>query len=181
MDELFRFLGLDVIDAAVEKFENQLTWENFMEQAKKHEILTYIPFCEKGFWGNKLKTPTLSMKNSYLYLYDTLISLGVIERELNWRSLITIARSHTVTKDISKLTPESLKKSIDECTNNDAMHIKKCYTIDYDKLSNFLTDYNKKDGVNGYDPSDKIKGYVPYGGKKKRSTKRKRNKSSRKI
>lgn len=180
-DEYFGIFVLgEVASAAVEKKENQLTLVNFTEQANNLNILTYKKGCEKGFWGKDIDTPTLGMKSSYLYLYDILVSLGIIEKKINGWSILTVASSHTITIYSEKLQADYLKSSIESSTSEDAVHIKNCYTVDYNKLSTFLIDYSKKDGKNGYNPADNFKRFLPSGGKKKRITKRRRMKSAKK-
>jgi len=69
-EEFFGFLAIHAADKAVEKSENQLTFVNFIVQAKKLGILTYKKGCEKGASNQPLDKPSISEKDSYLYLYD---------------------------------------------------------------------------------------------------------------
>jgi hypothetical protein len=132
-------------DTAIEKSENQITWENFTAQAKKQKILVYNQGCEKGrFWGLRDK-PSISESFSYMYIYDTLVSLDIITATPNKYSFITWRSSYVVTKDKSKLDSKvlensitnSIKKSIEQ--NDDvAKLINDCYTINYSELSSLL-------------------------------------------
>ena len=114
-----------------------------------------------------------------MHLYDLLFQIGIVEKKFKLQTFITLSRQRNITNDVKKLSPEYLKKSIEESNTSDAVIIKNCYTIDYDKLSKYLMDYNKNDGKNGFNQVDKVKGMNPFGGNGKRRTRRRRKRSIR--
>lgn len=177
-DYFLGFLGLEAASAAIEKSENQLTYANFIVQAQKLSILTYKKGCETGFFGQTLDKPSITEKDSYFYLHGILVNNGIIETKVNGWVLITLNSSYTVTNDKTKLSVKSLKESIDNDHTADAEKIKKCYDINYEKLSEFLNNYNNNDGKNGNNPVNKVS---IFKGGNKRSTKKRRKKSIKKI
>ena len=171
-DDFFSYLGIEAAAAAVEKSENQLTFINFIVQAQPLAILTYKKGCETGWFGKTLDKPSISEKDSYLYLYDILVNIGIIETKVNGWAIITGSSTYTVTNDKTKLNVDSLKKLIKSDITTDAEKIKKCYEINYVKLSEFLINYNNNDGNNGNKAVDQVKILTDgkSGGKKRRST-----------
>jgi hypothetical protein len=182
LDDFFaRLLVNEAVSGAIEKKENQITFEVFVQQASSRNILTYKKGCEKGFWGQPLDTPPYGMKGAYMNLYDLLFQIGIVEKRFKLQTFITLSRRRNITNDVKKLSPEYLKKSIEESNTSDAVLIKNCYTIDYDELSKYLMDYNKNDGKNGFNQVDKVKGMNPLGGNGKRRTRRRRKRSVKKL
>jgi hypothetical protein len=170
LDDLLGFLGFQVAAAAVEKSENQLTFVNFIVQAQPLSILTYKKGCETGWLGRTLDKPSITEKDSYFYLHGILVNNGIIESKVNGWILITLTSSYTVTNDKTKLSVKSLKEKIESDNTAEAEKIKKCYEINYGKLSELLINYN--DDNNGNRAIDQVKILTDgkLGGKKKRST-----------
>lgn len=183
LDGFFELLGFQAANAAVEKSENQLTFINFIVQAQPLSILTYKKGCETGWFGRTLDKPSITEKDSYFYLYNILVNTGIVETKTNGLSLITWASSFTVTHDKTKLSPGSLEKIIKNDITTDAEKIKKCYEINYVKLSEFLINYNNNDGKNGNNALDQVKILTDgkLGGKKKRKTMRRRKVNRKKL
>jgi hypothetical protein len=170
LDDLLGFIGISSAAAAVEKSENQLTFVNFIVQAQPLAILTYKKGCETGWLGQTLDKPSITEKDSYFYLHGILVNNGIIESKVNGWIIITFNSSYTVTDKKAKLSVDSLKNIIKNDITTEAEKIKKCYEINYDKLSEFLINYN--DGNNGNKAVDQVKILTDgkLGGKKRRST-----------
>jgi hypothetical protein len=175
MDNILGFFGIVAAGAAVEKSQNQITFENFIVQAQSATILTYKKGCLKGMFGQPLDKLPYGIKPFYNILYDCLVSIGVIEKNIDKWSIITASSAHTVTKDISKLKSEYIQKMLENENSFDYQQLKNCFDIDFNKLTILLTNYN-------YDVSDQIVLLKPgkKGGKKKKSRPTKKRMHSKK-
>lgn len=144
------FLGVAAADAAVEGSENQITFENFIVQAKKRNVLSSKPDC-----GGKKPNG-----DDYLTLYDALVDAKVIVNNATKGSLWTWTSSYTISTSIS-LEANSLQSVLKKKQSSEYTKLTQCFTVDFAKLSDMLKTYK-------YDPSDQINAIKEaVGGRKK--------------
>ena len=158
----------EVEGIASEKFNNEIKNYNFIVQAKDKNILTLIPNCkvEKG-WYDDL-TDENYLKKMYRILYDYLVKQQIIIQEFGFSFFWTGDFTYTLNKNKELFEIDNLKNTLND-TNSDFPNELKCYTINYDKLSNLLKTYN-----NGITNFVKI-----IGGKKQKQTKQKQTKTNK--
>jgi len=176
----FDFLFLDAARKGIEKSNNEIKFDNFVPQARKEEFLTLIPQCkiqESGMFGNY--TRDIDMENklikganldlAHLDLYDYLVKKNVITTSTRVGIIFSFDSTYTINKD--KISVSDLKQLIKK-ENSDFPKLLKCYNINYEKLSDFLKNYDYKliDEAKALLPGDK------KGGKRK---KHKKNKTKR--
>jgi len=125
-------------NAVVEKAGNQLTFENFIPQGIKLNILKLIPNCKiKIEWVGDVVINNTFQKDAYLDLYDYLVVKNIITKKNGIATLFTWTSVYTVNPELSKLN--KIKKLLKK--DKDYPNLLNCYTIDYAKLSKFLESY----------------------------------------
>lgn len=175
MDYLFTFLGFEALDRHVEKSNNEIKFENFVQQAKEANILTpkdknskcvikrTLLFKEFDY---EVDNSTMDIKEAYDDLYKYLVNINVITNNIDKASIITWDNVQTINKDLISI--DKLKKLIKE-DNQNFTPLLKCYNINIKKLSYLLNNYN-------YNYTDKIDFWIK-GGKIKKIN----NKTNKKI
>ena len=80
MDSFFGFFAATTAaDTMVGKYQNQILFDNFIEQAKQKSILQYKPNTMKGWNGEPFEKLPFGMETaSYNILYDVLVDVGII-------------------------------------------------------------------------------------------------------
>jgi hypothetical protein len=144
------FLLFQAEAKAVEGIGNELKFENFIEQGQRDNILVLKKDCsvEKiGWFGGSLKIDDTFLNDSYLELFDYLVKKEIIKEKIGIQMFFTADYVYTINKDLveSKIIQEKIKS-----TNEDFPKILNCYTIQFDKLSKFLKNYQ-------YNPLDDYK------------------------
>lgn len=155
MEEILAFLGLGVAaDVAVEKTENQITFDNFIVQAQNTKqfsppILKYKKGCLKGWFGKPLdEVPYGVMNGTYNMLYDCLVDVDIITKKITKGGIVTWGRSYRVSKTIP-LDSNNIKALLEKKNSSDYQNVKECFEINFETLSKLLTTYT-------YDPTDQI-------------------------
>lgn len=172
MNEIFVFLGIEAAGAAVEKTENQITFENFIVQAENTKrfnppILQYKKGCLKGWFGKPLdEVPYGVMNGTYNMLYDCLVDVDIITKKLTKGGIVTWGRSYRVSKDIP-LGGNNIKALLEKKNSSDYQNVKKCFEINFETLSKLLTTYT-------YDPTDQVAILNPKRGGKRRTNKKRK-------
>jgi hypothetical protein len=130
----------EVTGAAIEKFNNELTFANFVEQAPKHNIITVKTDENCKSIKNKMNH-TISKKDIYLLLYDYLVKKEVIKSEFSIFSLWTGFYVNKIDKEKIKIS--NLNNLFCHKKENaiDYPHELKCCTINCDQLHKFLSEY----------------------------------------
>ncbi len=144
------FLLFQAEAKAVEGLGNELKFENFIEQGQRDNILILKKDCsiEKiGWFGSSLKINDTFLNDSYLELFDYLVKKEIIKEKLGIQMFFTADYVYTINKELveSKIIQEKIKS-----TNEDFPKILNCYTIQFDKLSKLLKNYQ-------YNPLDDYK------------------------
>ena len=180
MEDIFgpvlAFFGVVAADTAIEKNENQITFENFIIQVQNTKkfsppILQYRKGCMKGWSGKLEDEPPYGMINgTYNMLYDCLVNVGIITRKITKGGIITWSRSYTISKTIP-LDGNNIKALLEKDNSRDYTDIKKCFDINFDTLSRLLTayKYNSTDQFAALNMKKGVKG-----GKGRRQTKKTR-------
>jgi hypothetical protein len=164
---LLSILGIAAVDNTLENVENQITFENFVVQAQNQSILTYNPGCIKGWFGKPLdKLSTGETSDRYLMLYDCLVDINIIVKEIKPSSLITWTNSYIISKTIS-LDAKNIQEMLEKKNSSDYNKIKTCFKIDFEKLSSLLKDYK-------HNPTDMVEVFGKLGGSASHNNKRKR-------
>lgn len=161
----------------VEYIGNEIKDVNFVQQAKDKNIITFIPNCtikNFGWLGDITIDPkdTNHLKTVYLNLYDYLVKHNIIIKKFDLTFFFTADFSYKITQNKELLEIKNLEKILNK-QNNDFPKVLKCYTIDYDKLSHLLKNYNNN-------PTNEVK-VLTTGGGKKISNKKISNKKISKI
>jgi hypothetical protein len=166
-DFIFELFGWTAASKIAENHMNEIKYQNFIVQGKNKEILTLKPSitgCEN------------TLDKAYLDLYNYLIKKEIITSKINAAAVAMVSPINIINKD---KTGEGILKDLVKEENSDFPEtIKKCYTIDYDKLSKFLIDYK-------YDAKDELSYiYKQNGGslkmkKKKTKTEKRKNQKSK--
>jgi len=171
MDHFLGYLGFVAIDTAVEKKQNQLTFDNFIVRSRENDILTY----KKDWKGEKVTKTTLTMDGYYLILYDCLVSTGIIDKVIDRWSVVTWNSKYTITKDANKIKSDYIKETVEKGNCTDFPELIERFDIDFDKLSKLLKEYI-------YDPTAQLDIINPVkkGGKRNKGRRTKRRLSRKK-
>jgi len=172
----FTFLGIAAADTALEKNENQITFENFVVQAQKQSILTYKKGCLKGWFGKSLENPSAgTVSDTYLMLYDCLVDVNIITKQITSSSVFTWSNSYIISKTIS-LDAKNIEELLEKKNSSDYKKIKECFVIDFAKLSALLKKYT-------YNPTDQFNviGKVVGGRRTRKQKKTLKTKISKKM
>jgi hypothetical protein len=137
---LGQLFAIEVVNRGVEKINNEIKFENFIGQGKEVGFLKLISNCKHTAYGMSYIVDPIHIESAYLDLYDYLVKKGIIKSKFGPETLITADQVHIVNPDKSLLKPENIKKLINP-TNSDYPALLKCYHIDYNKLSNYLINY----------------------------------------
>jgi hypothetical protein len=164
MDIIYDLVGLGTIVALDKKLENdnnEIKFDNFIQQAKEHNILNLKPNCtikQPGYFFASYDTITDNyIKPAYLKLYDYLVKNNIITKKLKTVSIITWDDVYEVNKE--SVGEDNLKKIISS-KNSDFPPLLTCYHINYKKLSNLLKNYKNS-------AFDEFNLHVTKGGKRK--------------
>lgn len=155
--DVFGWLGLGVVtaaDTAIQKTEQQITFENFVVQAQSKGILSQQNNC-----------PNQPSKDDYLSLYDALVDAEIINKKATGWSFITLTSSYTISNTISK-EPNDLETIMENRNSKYYVKLKPCFVVDWKKLSEFLKQYK-------YSPTDQFS-ILTGGGKKRKARKTKK-------
>ena len=158
----------------VQKYENQIQFENFMAQAHEQKVLTYIKKSVKDMWGNPLDEPPYGYTNGlYTSLYDSLCEVNIIESKITTSSIITFWATNTVSTTVS-LEAANIKKLLDDKNSKKYNEVLQYFKINFDNLSALLKTYKNKI----IDHVTIFKNNKPTGGRSRRK-KRIKNKTNK--
>jgi hypothetical protein len=130
------FVAVEATNAVAEKVGNQITFENFIVQAKNLKILKIKLNTNTENTCNKLQLNDINVKkDAYLELYDCLIEKNIITSKLGLATLFTWWTVYTVNNKLTNID------NIKNLLKNINYPLLKCYSIDYEKLSKFLKSY----------------------------------------
>lgn len=171
MSALLGFLGVEAAEKGIQNTRNEMTFENFVVQAQKQSIITYRKGCIKSsITGKPLDTPPYGMNSIYNGLYDALVEVGIIKRELTALSVLTWSSKFTISTSIS-LEAKNIQRLL-ENNSKDYAHLRECFVIDFHNLSRLLKNYK-------HNVTDEYEMYVPKrklgGGRNRRSRHYNRN------
>ena len=135
------FLLFEAEGKAVAALGNELKFDNFIEQGQRDNILVLKKDCsikKMGWFGSSLKIDNTYLNNAYLVLFDYLVKKEIIKEKVGIQMFFTADYVYTINKEFveSKIIKEKIKS-----TNEDFPKLLHCYTIEFDKLSNFLKNY----------------------------------------
>jgi len=152
-------------EKAIKKEENTIDFDNFIHQAKNLEIIKSNPNCTTttpGYlWNTITRANDYDIKDVYLSLYEYLVAKKVIVQSVGASSFFSADYTYTINQ-----------QEVKSLTLNGVPNMLKCFTINIEKLKDFLTNYkhNYMDEIN-----------VVRGGKSKKrknQNKKKRQKNS---
>lgn len=190
--DFLEFLGVVAIDKVSESSQNEILFDNFIKQAKEKQILKLLNNnCNievpGTFFGKSNKKIDINFENdAYLDLYDYLVNKNIITNNLGKSTIITWNSVYIINQDKIK----NKNSFIIECNNlfnkeinSDFPELLTCYSIDIDKLYNFLKTY-KNSATDEFELIADAAG-VKKGGKtkktKKNSPKKKQSKNKTKL
>jgi hypothetical protein len=137
---LAEMFAIEAVGKGAEKINNEIKFENFVSQGKDVKFLKARSKCKHKAYGMSYIVEPTYIESAYLDLYDYLIQKGIIKQKIGYEALITADQVHTVNPDKRVLEPKYIKKLINP-SNPDYPALLKCYHIDYNKLSNYLINY----------------------------------------
>lgn len=137
---LAEMFAIEAVAKGAEKINNEIKFENFIGQGKEIKILKARSKCKHNVYGFSYNVVPMYIESAYLDLYDYLVKKEIIKQKIGYEALITADQVHTVNPDKRVLEPKNIKKLINP-SNPDYPALLKCYHIDYNKLSNYLLDY----------------------------------------
>jgi hypothetical protein len=161
MDYFSGIFGITAVDSAIQKSENQITFENFVVLAEKQGVLAQNETC-----ASKVD------KDKYLDLYDALVDADIITKKANAKSVFTWESSYVVSSIID-LGEENLMSILEKKKPHLYVELIKCFNIDFKKLSTLLSTYK-------YNPTDQFE-IMKTGGKGATSKSKKRRRTRKKT
>jgi hypothetical protein len=137
---LAEMFAIEGVAKGTEKINNEIKFENFIGQGKEVKFLKARSKCKYKVYGISYNVVPMYIESAYLDLYDYLVKKEIIKQKIGYEALITADQVHTVNPDKRVLEPKNIKKLINP-SNPDYPELLKCYHIDYNKLSNYLLNY----------------------------------------
>lgn len=137
---LANMFAIEAVGKGAEKINNEIKFENFIGQGKEVKFLKTRSKCKHKAYGMSYMVEPNYIESAYLDLYDYLIKKEIIKQKIGYEALITADQVHTVNPDKKVLEPKNIKKLLNP-NNSDYPTLLKCYHIDYNKLSNYLINY----------------------------------------
>jgi hypothetical protein len=137
---LAEMFAIEAVGKGAEKINNEIKFENFIGQGKEVKFIKLRSNCKHKVYGVSYIVDPKYIESAYLDLYDYLIKKEIIKQKIGYETLITADQVHTVNPDKKVLEPKNIKKLINPA-NSDYPVLLKCYHIDYNKLSNYLINY----------------------------------------
>ena len=137
---LAEMFAIEAVGQGAEKINNEIKFENFIAQGKEVEFLKARSKCKHKAFGMSYIVDPKYIDSAYLDLYDYLIKKEIIKQKIGFETLITADQVHTVNPDKNVLKPNNIKKLVNR-NLEDYPELLECYHIDYNKLSDYLINY----------------------------------------